>query len=122
MTDLYREEVLEHYHYPHNARQLNDPDTTADVANPVCGDRLTCQLKVDPEGRIKEVAFWGEGCVLSLAAASILSDQVKGSSTDEWLNMDPHEFSVLIGLPDSSIRTKCLLLSLRALQEAIADL
>jgi nitrogen fixation NifU-like protein len=118
MDDLYRDYILEHYRRPHNFGVLDDATTSHEGANPLCGDRITLQLKVR-DGMITGVGFTGRGCAISQASASLLTDEVKGKPAVEAAKMNAQDVLDMLGIEISPARLKCALLSLETLQKAL---
>jgi nitrogen fixation protein NifU and related proteins len=115
---LYREYILEHYKHPHNHGSLEHADMEAHDLNPLCGDELTFQVALADDGRDSEVAFDGHGCAISQASASMLSDEIKGKTTEELLALDRQTVLDLLGIEISATRMKCALLSLKVVKAA----
>jgi nitrogen fixation NifU-like protein len=115
---LYREYILEHYKYPHNHGSLEQADMEAHDFNPLCGDELTFQIALDQDGKVKAVAFDGHGCAISQASASMLSDELKGLTTEELLKLDRQAVLDLLGIDISATRMKCAMLSLKVVKAA----
>jgi nitrogen fixation NifU-like protein len=118
MDALYREQILDHYKHPHNFGELDDADLEFEDTNPLCGDELKVQLKVGDDGRVGTVRFSGQGCAISQAAASMISDEIKGMTVEELRKLDKDAILELLGIDISATRMKCALLALKVLKGA----
>ena len=101
LSDLYQEILLEHNRRPRNFRILDDPTHQADGYNPLCGDEISLQLRVGDD-KVNDVAFQGHGCAISRASASLLTQAVKGASSDEAMAMFD-EFHRMLTEPDAEL-------------------
>lgn len=117
--NLYREHILNHYAHPRHQGHLEHPDIVADADEPSCGDQVHLELDIGPDGKVERVAFDGEGCMISMAAASILSEHIAGCSLEElaWLTED--DMLSLVDAPVGPSRRSCALLPLQVLQSAL---
>jgi nitrogen fixation NifU-like protein len=115
---LYREYILDHYKNPHNHGTLEQPDMEAQDLNPLCGDELTFYVSLDADGKVGQVAFDGHGCAISQASASMLSDEIKGMTSEQLLALDHQTILDLLGIEISATRMKCAMLSLKVVKAA----
>ncbi len=109
--------LLDHYENPRHRGKLADATVTMKGGNPGCGDIIEAFLKIDGE-RIVDVSFEGEGCTISQAAASILSEQIIGKTLDEVKNMDHTQFIEDLGREVVINRLKCATLALNTVKAA----
>ena len=121
MDDLYRENILDHYRNPRNAGHIEHPSATAEGVNPLCGDELAIELKVE-DGVVTDVRYNGRGCAISQAAASMLSDQIKGRPVGELTGVGKDDVLEELGIPLTPIRLKCAMLSVGVLKVALNNL
>jgi len=121
MDDLYRDYILEHYRRPHNFGPVEGANASHEGANPLCGDRITLQLRV-LGGNVDGVGFTGRGCAISQASASLLTDEIKGKPLAHAAELGPANVLELLGIDISPARMKCAMLSLDTLQKTLADL
>ncbi len=116
MDDLYRELILDHYKNPHNYGTLEPADISYEDDNPLCGDRVRIDIRLDNQNRVSEVRFSGKGCAISQASASMLTDEIKGKTLEELRHFDKQDLLDLLGIPLSPVRLKCALLALKVLK------
>jgi nitrogen fixation NifU-like protein len=116
MEDLYRENILDHYQNPRHHGILEDPDISYQDDNPLCGDVIRIDLKVDDEERITDVAFSGEGCAISQASASMLTEEILGKTLGEVKALGKEDVLEMLGIQLGPVRLKCALLSLKVLK------
>jgi nitrogen fixation protein NifU and related proteins len=118
MDELYRDQILEHYKKPHNFGRLDEFDLEFEDNNPLCGDEQHVFIRLGEDDRVAEVSFEGQGCAISTAATSLLTDELVGMSKDELVTL-PKEFVLeLLGIDISATRMKCALLGLKIVKGA----
>ena len=119
MDDLYRDFILDHYRNPRNAGTLPNPDATFEDNNPLCGDKIRMDLKVE-DGKVADVRFAGRGCAISMASASLLTEQIKGMPLADIAKLTKDDVLANIGISISAARLKCALLGIKVLKQALA--
>jgi nitrogen fixation NifU-like protein len=117
--EMYQDNILDHYENPSHWGTLEHPTFEIRDLNPLCGDEVRIQARLDDAGRLAAVCFEGKGCVISLAAASMLMEEVEGKTLDEVKKMGRQDMLDLLGVPLTTMRVKCAMLPLRALEKAI---
>jgi nitrogen fixation NifU-like protein len=137
LRDLYQEVILDHCKAPRNFRTPKDVTNRADGRNPLCGDALTVFVDVE-DGRIKDIGFQGQGCAISTASASMMTECVKGKTLEEGRNLfeyfhrllttapGPNEpagplgkLAVFSGVREFPVRVKCATLAWHTLKAAL---
>jgi nitrogen fixation NifU-like protein len=119
MDDLYRDFILDQYRNPRNAGTLPNPDATFEDNNPLCGDKIRMDLKVE-DGKVTDVRFAGRGCAISMAPASLLTEQIKGMPLADIAKLGKDEVLGNLGIDISAARLKCALLGIKVLKQALA--
>ncbi len=117
-NELYRELIIGHYKAPQNWGVLEGSTHTRHEENPVCGDELNVQMRIQ-NGRIEDVAVSGQGCAISVAAASMLTEEVKERSISEVRELTEDDVFDLLEVPITYTRRKCALLCYTALWNII---
>lgn len=115
----YKETILELNRHPLNKKLLADFDVEAREFNPVCGDDMTVWIKFDREGNVADVGWQGAGCAISTAAASVVTDEIKGKSKAMIAQMNLQSITDLLVTEIISTRVQCALLGLKAVQRAL---
>lgn len=122
MDDFYRENILDHYRHPRNKGHLEHPTHTHTEHNPLCGDIITIELHVNEQNVIDGVRFDGEGCAISQASASMLTEMLQGKTLDEAKKLSKEDILEALGIQLGAVRLKCALLSLKVLKGAVYGL
>jgi nitrogen fixation NifU-like protein len=117
--NLYQENILDHYENPYHRGTMEHPTLEFRDLNPLCGDEVCIQARLDEHGRLAEVCFDGKGCVISLAAASMLIEEIEGKPLAAVKQLDRQAMLDLLGIPLTAMRVKCAMLALRTLEKAI---
>lgn len=120
MDSLYAEDILDHYKHPRNFGQLEHPDIHVEASNPLCGDRLAMDLMVK-DGVVEDVAFSGQGCAISQASASMLTEEILGKRVEDLADTTREDILDMLGVEVSYARMKCATLSLGLLRLALAE-
>ena len=115
VEDLYRDNIIDHYQNPRNYGTLEHPDISYEDSNPVCGDEIRMDLKIQ-DGRVIDARFQGHGCSISQASASMLTEEIIGKSLEDVKQIDKQYLLDMLGIPLGPVRLKCALLSLKVLK------
>lgn len=137
LKELYREVILDHNRHPRNFGRLDPADATADGHNPLCGDRLTVTLRIAEGDVVQDLKFEGNGCAISVASASLMSEAVRGRTRTEVATLFNHvhaaltepdapidaslgKLAALAGVREFPARVKCASLCWHTLNAALA--
>lgn len=136
-NELYQQIILEHNKKPRNFKVLDSANAYSLGKNPLCGDQFAVYTKLDDEGKIEDIGFQGEGCAISKASASLMTNAVKGKTreealamrnefqqmlTGEWDDAHPHHLgrlTILSGVKEYPVRVKCATLAWHTLAAAL---
>jgi nitrogen fixation NifU-like protein len=122
MDDFYRENILDHYRNPRNKGHLDNPTHMHEEHNPLCGDVIRIDLHVNDEDVIEAVRFEGEGCAISQASASMLTEMIQGKTLEEAKQVSKEDILEALGIDIGPVRLKCALLSLKVLKAGVYGL
>ncbi len=116
--DLYAENILDHFQHPRHHGTISAATLTLDDTNPLCGDKLQLSLQIE-NGTIKDLAFDGTGCAISQAAMSMLAEELYGRNLSDAEAITQENIYEMLGVPLSTARVKCALLSYSLLKKAL---
>lgn len=137
LDDIYRQVIMDHYQHPRHRGHLADASVTVGLHNPTCGDEIVLDVRVDPDGVVQDVRFEGQGCSISMAAASMFSDLVRGKRVEDALAVTKAfqrmlqrqeadrsglgDLEALEGVAKFPARVKCATLVMQAFEKGMAD-
>ncbi len=116
MDDFYRENILDHYRQPRNTGTLESATHSHEEHNPLCGDIIRIDLHVNENNIIEQVGFQGQGCAISQASASMLTEMIEGKTLDQAKQIGKDDILEALGIEIGPVRMKCALLSLKVLK------
>jgi nitrogen fixation NifU-like protein len=119
MQTFYSDYLLDHYRHPRNAVVVADANCASEQHNPACGDSVSMTAYVNKNDIVQDICFRATGCVICVAGASLLSDQIKGRTLEDVTVFDAQAMIALLGIPIGPTRLKCALLSIYALKDGI---
>ena len=122
MDDLYREIIIEHYKNPAYRGVLEPNDITFEDENPLCGDHIRIDLRVNADQVITEAAFSGHGCAISQASADLLLESIIGKTIEDVKKMSKEDLLELLGIELGPVRLKCALLPLKVIKAGVYGL
>ena len=118
-ADIYHEMIIDYSRHPLNYGKLENPDVSYHDSNPLCGDSIDIDLKIDDE-KISDIKFHGKGCAICMACSSVLTEMTKGKSIEEVKKIAKNDILSELGLEHlQAVRIKCALLSLKVLKYAL---
>ena len=135
IDDLYQEVILDHGKRPRNFGSIENPNAKAEGFNPLCGDRLTLEIRLDHDV-VEDVRFKGAGCAISVASASLMTEMIKGKTREEAENLFEEfhrmlttesaaaglgKLTVLCGVREFPARVKCATLAWHTLHTALTN-
>ncbi len=122
MDDLYRQIIIERYKSPLYRGELDPHDISFEDENPLCGDHIRIDLRVDENGMVSEAAFSGHGCAISQASADLLLESVIGKPLEEVKTLTKQTVLDNLGIDLGPVRLKCALLPLKVLKAGVYGL
>jgi len=119
-SDMYQENILDHYENPRNFGHILSPDVKAHDSNPLCGDTFDFELKFKDK-KVSDVKFSGHGCAISTASASMLSEKLIGMDIEKVKKIEKEDVLELLGIELSHVRIRCALLPLKVIKLGVYD-
>ena len=119
MPALYSETLLDHFRHPRNYGTLTAPDISYESFNPLCGDRIRLELKLE-NAIVTEARFVGDGCAISIAAASLLTELILNTDTKFLQTISDEQLIAALESDIKPARVQCALLPLEALRAGLA--
>lgn len=137
LRDLYQEVIIDHNRSPRNFKQLEPCSHQAEGFNPLCGDKINVYLNIE-EGKVADISFDGNGCAISIASASLMTEMLKGLTIEETNKLfktfhhivtedgevdskQIGKLTVLSGVKEYPARVKCATLAWHTLQAALEN-
>lgn len=118
-ADIYHEMIIDYSRNPINYGEIEDHDVTYHDSNPLCGDSIDIDMKID-DNKVSDIKFHGKGCAICMACSSVLTEIAKGKDLDEVKNIQKNDVLGELGLENlQAVRIKCALLSLKVLKYAL---
>ena len=119
-ADIYKELILDYYRNPRNFGKLEKFDISAHDSNPLCGDEVDMQIRVGDGNTIGEIKFYGKGCAISMASASLLTELAKGKGLEWVKQLSKEDVLSMLGNPElGPSRIKCALLGMKVLKTGV---
>jgi nitrogen fixation NifU-like protein len=122
MDDMYREQIIDRYQNPQYRGVLDPHDISFEDANPLCGDEIRIDLRIDGNDLIQEAVFSGHGCAISQASADLLMERIQGRPLEEVKTLSKEDILEMLGIELGPVRLKCALLSLKVLKAGVYGL
>lgn len=116
--DLYAQHILDHFRHPRGKDPMTDPTIERHEVNPSCGDEVTVKLKIAQDGTAS-IAWEGQGCAISQAAMSMLTEEFSGKSLKDIEALNPKDVLDMLGVPVGARRMKCAMLGLFTIKNAL---
>jgi nitrogen fixation NifU-like protein len=114
--------IIDHYKNPQYRGKLEPHDISFEDDNPLCGDHIRIDLRIDEDGRVNEARFDGHGCAISQASADLLTESIIGKPLEEIKSLNKQDILDLLGIDLGPVRLKCALLSLKVLKAGVYGL